>query len=65
MTRACQTCLWWKREGHESEFLGKCRGGPPGSVVDQEGFLRGVWPLTRLDEWCASYVGREGFEEAQ
>ena len=50
LERKCKNCQWWVAR----EDMGECRADKP--VVIQAGDNRGVWPLTRADEWCQFFA---------
>lgn len=54
LTECCKTCYYWKQAG-EDRGIGQCRFDPPKGTSSI-----GLFPLTRLEDWCGKWSRQEG-----
>jgi hypothetical protein len=46
----CDECRHWFEPKHGTQ--GECRVNPPEPLLDEDGFVRGVFPSIGADGWC-------------
>ena len=49
---SCDNCRFW---GGDDDSTGPCRFNPPVVVLNDDGGLETVWPLTDDFEWCGKH----------